>query len=242
MWTRVALAVYDRELSQYWDGAGWLSGYRTVDAVLDAAGAVSTDWSYLFNPAAVSSQPYWFQVRGYDAAGKTSNTVEGNFTLGADVEDPVVVVDVPANGEVFAASSLVFDGSASDDVGVTRVALAVYDRELSQYWDGAGWLSGYRTVDAVLDAAGALSTDWSYPFNPAAVSSQPYWFQVRGYDAAGKTSNTVEGNFTLGADVEDPVVVVDVPANGEVVAASSLVFDGSASDDVGVDAGGVGGV
>ena len=38
------------------------------------------------------------------------------------------------------------------------------------------------------------------------------------------------------------MVVVDVPANGEVFAASSLVFDGSASDDVGVDAGGVGGV
>ena len=232
--TRVALAVYDRELSQYWDGAVWQSGYRTVDAVLDAAGAVSTDWSYPFNPAAVSSQPYWFQVRAYDAAGNMSNTVEGNFTLGADVEDPVVVVDVPTNGEMVAESSLVFDGSASDDVGVTRVALAVYDRELSQYWDGAGWLSGYRTVDAVLDAAGAVSTDWSYPFNPAAVSSQPYWFQVRAYDAAGKTSNTIERNFTLGADVEDPVVVVDVPTNGEMVAASSLVFDGSASDDVGV--------
>ena len=65
------------------------------------------------------------------------------------------MVDVPANGAVVVASSLVFDGSATDDVGVTRVALAVYDRDLYQYWDGSGWQSGYRTVDAVLDDAGA---------------------------------------------------------------------------------------
>ena len=232
--TRVALAVYNRDLSQYWDGSGWQSGYRMVDAVLDNAGGLSTDWTYPFNPASVSSQPYWFQVRGYDAAGKTSNTVERNFTLKSDTSDPVVVVDVPANGAVVEASSLVFDGSATDDVGVTRVALAVYNRDLSQYWDGSGWQSGYRTVDAVLNDAGGLSTDWSYGFIPPSVSSQPYWFQVRAYDAAGKMSNTVTGGFTLQLDTQDPVLVVDVPANGAVLYASSLVFDGSATDDVGV--------
>ena len=185
---------------------------------------VSTDWSYGFDPPSVSSQPYWFQVRAYDAAGKMSNTITGGFTLQLDAQDPVLVVDVPTNGAVVEASSLVFEGSATDDVGVTRVALAVYDRDLSQYWDGSGWQSGYRTVDAVLDAAGAVSTDWSYGFVPPSVSSQPYWFQVRAYDAAGKMSNTITGGFTLVAAAPLTAVVpgVAVEAPDEWVAYNDM--------------------
>ena len=107
-------------------------------------------------PSAACDTTHTTDQRGISRPKGTHCDIGSVELVPTPVEDPVLVVDVPANGEVVAASSLVFDGSASDDVGVTRVALAVYDRELSQYWDGAGWLSGYRTVDAVLDDAGAL--------------------------------------------------------------------------------------
>ena len=50
---------------------------------------------------------------------------------------------------------------------------------------------------ALLDDAGALSSGWSYSFDPPSPASQPYWVTVRAFDAAGNASPYVFTNFTI---------------------------------------------
>jgi len=108
----------------------------------------------------------------------------------------VVVVDVPVNGAVSAAP-LLLSGSVSDDTGVDRVRVLLFDRDTSMWWNGLGWQAGFTWVDATLDNPGATASGWSYLFAPPSLSSQPYWFEVRPFDVADKFGNPISGGFTL---------------------------------------------
>ena len=195
-----------------------------------------------FDPPSPASQPYWVTVRAFDAAGNPSPYVYRNFTAFAgDVTAPSVSVSSPANWSSVAAPVSV-EGSASDDVGVTSVVLEVFDRDTSEWWNGSGWQAVRTSFVALLDDAGALSSGWSYSFDPPSAASQPYWVTVRAFDAAGNPSPYVYRNFTAFAgDVTAPSVSVSSPANWSTVAAPVSV-EGSASDDVGVTSVRVGGL
>jgi hypothetical protein len=135
-------------------------------------------------------------VRAFDAAGNASSYVYRNFSVVAgDVSPPSVSVSAPSNwSSVSGPVSVV--GSSMDDVGVTGVALEVFDRDTGLWWNGSAWQAGRTTVDAVL-GAGSTSRDWSYGFDPPVAASQPYWVTVRAFDAAGNPSSYVYRNFTI---------------------------------------------
>ena len=136
---------------------------------------------------------------------------------GPDVTAPSVSVSSPANWSTVAAPVSI-EGSASDDVGVTSVVLEIFDRDTSEWWNGSGWQAARTSFVALLDDAGALSSGWSYSFDPPSPASQPYWVTVRAFDAAGNPSPYVYRNFTAFAgDVTAPSVSVSSPANWSTV-------------------------
>ena len=116
------------------------------------------------------------------------------WPMSGDAVPPTVGVSAPTNWSMVSAVVLV-EGSATDDVGVSSVVLEIFDRDTGDWWNGSVWQEGRTSVLATLDAAGALSTGWSYPFDPPVVASQPYWVTVRSFDAAGNASPYVYVNF-----------------------------------------------
>ncbi len=226
----VTVEVYDRETTEWWDGSDWQSERTSVAAALFEPGGMVTSWSLPFDPDAVSPQPYWVNVRAFDAAGNASGFANTNFTIG-DATPPDVSVSSPVSWSTVAAPVLV-EGSASDGVGVASVTVEVYDRETTEWWDGSDWQSERTSVAAALFEPGGMVTSWSLPFDPDAVSPQPYWVNVRAFDAAGNASGFANTNFTIG-DATPPDVSVSSPVSWSTVAAPVLV-EGSASDGVGV--------
>jgi hypothetical protein len=101
-----------------------------------------------------------------------------------DTQPPSVMVTTPDNG-ASASRPVQIGGTASDNVGVTQVQIAIRNNATSQWWSGSGWGS-FRYLSATVAAPGATSTSWSYAFNPPAGGS--FGYQVRARDAASNTS------------------------------------------------------
>ena len=103
------------------------------------------------------------------------------------------MVTTPASGS---DSPVTIAGSASDNVGVNvvRVAIRINDGT-NRWWNGSGWAATFSWVPATLASPGAASTTWSYVFQPPAGGS--YGLQVRSVDTSGNLgANTTWRNFT----------------------------------------------
>lgn len=186
----VRIAIRDNGTMLWWNGSGWQSGYTTLLAGLDDAGATSTEWTYSFAGAIPGT--YGFQVAAVDAAGNVDPTKPwSTFTYAQpDGADPNGTVTAPTPNQSFplANGTITFGGEASDDVGVTSVRVAIRDTVNLQWWNGTGWQSGFASVEASLAAPGAASTTWSLEWNPPATGN--FAIQVAAWDAAGKVDPT----------------------------------------------------
>jgi hypothetical protein len=146
---------------------------------------------------------YAVQVKAEDAAGKVDPTPPWvPFTVASsvsDVTDPDGFVDVPAAGVVLSGPGVVLSGSASDDVGVTDVRVAVRDAA-SKLWlqsDGVTFGSAYALLPSSLDAVGGVLTGWSLAVS---LVDGSYAVQVKAEDAAGNVDPTPPWiPFTVGA-------------------------------------------
>ena len=213
----MVLEIFDRDTGEWWDGSAWQVARSSFDAVLDAPGAASSGWSYSFDPPSVSSQPYWVTVRSFDAAGNASAYAYTNFTvLLSDVSAPLV--SVYGSGEL-----VVGCGSGGGCRGrrlMTRGCRRWCWRSLIVIRVSGGMVRrGRWRVRRLMRCwmlPGEASSGWSYSFDPASVSSQPYWVTVRSFDAAGNASAYAYTNFTvLLSDVSVAVGVGD--GSGELV-------------------------
>jgi len=102
--------------------------YATLLATLDTPGGTSTGWSL---PLTLTNGSYAVTVTAVDAVGNTDSTPPwvpfGVDTVAPDVTDPDGSAASPATNEVFTVNDVVLSGSATDDVGVTKVKLAIRD-------------------------------------------------------------------------------------------------------------------
>ncbi|MEL6544453.1 MAG: Ig-like domain-containing protein, partial [Myxococcota bacterium] len=135
--------------------------------------------------------------------------------VGRDTLAPVISISQPGPNQTLPAGVITLTGLAADDVGVDRVEVFVRDGE-------AGLATG-------LD-------NWSYQTESLAAGT--YEFTARATDAAG---NVGEATVTviLDSDAEDnepPVVTVVSPAEGATLGAGPIVVEGTASDNVSVEA------
>ncbi|HEY6565953.1 MAG TPA: Ig-like domain-containing protein [Actinomycetota bacterium] len=101
-----------------------------------------------------------------------------------DTQAPSPSVAAPANAATV-ASPVQFTGSATDDVGVTQVEIAIRNNATLQWWTGSGW-GAFRYNPVTVASPGSSSTAWSYALSPPAGGN--YGYQVRARDAAGNIS------------------------------------------------------
>ena len=107
-----------------------------------------------------------------------------------DAAPPDATIGTPAPGQVYLEVPVRIDGSASDDVGVAQVRVAIRDRDSLLWFDGTGWSSTYAQHEANLSAPGTPTTNWSFRWTPPAGGSGSYAVTVQAVDAAGKVDPT----------------------------------------------------
>jgi hypothetical protein len=79
-------------------------------------------------------------------------------------------------------------GTASDNVGVARVRIAVQDPVTKLWLRPDGSFGTYASFDATLDSANATATGWSLTINGLAPGE--YAVSARAFDAAGNADLT----------------------------------------------------
>ena len=140
-----------------------------------------------------------------------------------DLVDPVSQISTPVAGGP-AGSSITVTGTASDNVAVDRVVIAIRN------------LSAVPPTDTFTLAVGA--NNWSHTFTPSTPGT--YRVAAIAVDASGNRQTTYNGttfNVTAAGSVADlvpPNSQISTPI-GDGSVGSSMTISGSATDDVSVD-------
>jgi hypothetical protein len=191
----VDVAIRDRNTLQWWNGSAWQSSFVWLPTALSDPGGDSTDWSYSFDPP--NSSNYVVGLRATDTSGNIDPTLpwvsfaidEGSPPPPGDSTPPDGLVAVPSPNQVFPSTPVPLSGTATDNVAVSSVDVAIRDRNTLQWWNGSAWQSSFVWLPTALSDPGGDSTDWSYSFDPP--NSSNYVVGLRATDTSGNIDPTL---------------------------------------------------
>jgi PKD repeat protein len=168
--------------------AGW---YRLSPLNLNAT---TYNWTYT-TPFNLKPGSYSFSVRGTDDVGLTTSTVnQGRLTINAQV-----LGDAPPNGllnvtgaQIAQVLHLDLAGTATDDLGVASVGVALQETDSGRYVQANGTLAaGFATLDAVLATPNGVNTTWTLPVDLP--SQGTYAVTAYAVDTAGQLDTSTTG-------------------------------------------------
>ncbi len=100
------------------------SGLQKVEVSVDGGSfsiaTGTTSWS--FATSALSDGPHTITAKATDNAG---NTKEASISISVDASPPAINITSPADGHVFIASPVTIIGTASDNIGLSKVKVKV---------------------------------------------------------------------------------------------------------------------
>ena len=208
------------------------------DAFVTQPGGVRSNFAFTSLP--LEPGPWFAYVEGFDATGQVSERLRINFTVGsANNPAPVAAVSAPANGSIDTPTSrLVATGSATDNAGVARVDVVVYDHQQRGFLlpncsvtnEAA---TAYRTT--TLTTPGKPTTNWQTVIELPGEGQ--YNLYAIAYDNQGmrQTAHRWGGSFStfwFAPGDARPAITIASPQPNTTV--DDLVVAGTASDDVGV--------
>ncbi len=174
-----------------------------VDGALYASGTASA-FSFSWSTTAAANGSHTLTVKAYDAVGNVGSAALSVTVNNADTTPPTARIGSPLSGATVSGTAVAVSGTASDNVGVTKVEL---------YADGALYAS---------TTASAFSFSW----NSTTKANGSHTLTVKAYDAAnntGSASVSVNVNNT-GTSSNTPVLLIHADAtevtgvaNGSVV-------------------------
>jgi hypothetical protein len=143
------------------------------------------------------------------------------YGLGGGVSSPpnTTVTNPLRNTTLPAASNATVTGSASDDVGVSEVRVAVRDQNAARWWNAAtrAWQRDFFDNPASATAAGATSTNWTFTF-PVAVTGGVFLVQASAIDTDHQSDPTAAStNFTVSSSGNPPDTTITSPKNNTVI-------------------------
>ncbi len=159
---------------------------------------------------------------------------------------PETTITSPAKNAVLPGGAVTISGTATDDVAVDRVEIAVRDRDTLRWWNPTtgSFQQAIVRVPATLTAPGGKSTGWSTTFDaPAAIAAGAtagrFTANVRAVDTAGKIdASAATSPFTVQAQTQAPDTVapettLTSPSNNSLQP-KPVTLAGQATDAVGV--------
>lgn len=220
-------------------GADVLQGWHKISPA--NFGGTSYNWSWTM-PEDLVPGTYTFQVRATDKQDlTTSSSMQGRITINVAVPG-----DAPPNGLISPSGTVTgvqqlhldLAGTATDDIGVSAVRVAVYENDTDRYLKPDGTLAaGFRTIDAALASPGATSTTWSLPVDLPI--NGDYSVTVLAVD----TANQIDPS-TSGATARYPIYIGDAapwllpnlssPSDGTAFTESRIFVSGRAEDDLAI--------
>jgi DNA-binding beta-propeller fold protein YncE len=185
--TAARVAIKNIATNLWWRSNNTWGAYQLQPASLGTPGGTSTTWSYTWTPPMTGS--FSVLVESADAAGNVAvPKPTRSFTVSnapPDTTAPNGTVTTPSPGQVFPGlGAKAFSGTATDNVGVSSVQLAIKKGGSNLWWNGTAFVTGFRWfTTATLGSPGGTSTGWTFSWTPPATG--PYGLQVRANDAAG---------------------------------------------------------
>jgi len=235
---KTEVAILRTGSGMWWDArtSAW-STAKKWNLALGTGPVASMNWKLPF----VGSDPaasYTVQARVTDVAGNVSSVNQTTFSTsagGGDNVAPDAAVTVPTANQSFPAGPINFAGTATDNVGVGAVRVAIQRTTDNLWWRGGTTWGAYQQQLVTLPSPGATSTPWTYQWaSPAAGGS--YRLEVQAQDTAGNFDPTKPlVPFTVVGDTVAPDGTVTVPALNQVLVLGPLTLTGDATDNVGVD-------
>jgi hypothetical protein len=196
--------------------AGWkLNG--GVETPITVSGPTAT---LNFTASGLNQGTNSIAVNAYDAAGNVGtslvNVVVQFPSPPSDTTPPTLVLSAPADGATVNTSSVTVVGSASDAVGVTRVAVQ---------------LNGGAEQDASVTRGPAVS----FSRIVSGLANGTNVIVVNAYDAAGnKGSTSIRVTYSAPSDTIAPTLTIAAPADGATVNSGTVAASGRASDNLAV--------
>lgn len=202
-----------------------------LDAGLSQTATVTADG--LHHPSAVNIGPDG-RVFVSDTYNDRVLVYEWSTAPPFDTTAPDAIVTVPSTNQSFPLGVIPMSGTATDNVGVSKVSVAIRRMGTSQWWTGSAWGS-YTKLPAVLGTPGGTSTSWSYDWPAPATGS--FGVSVIAEDAAGNVDPTkpwVTFGVASAPDTIPPNGTVTSPTPGQRLPTGLKTFGGTATDNVGV--------
>lgn len=160
---QVSVAVQRRGDKQWLQPDGSFgNAYKSLPAVVDPIGGAEVSWTAEVD---IPAGEYGMHAFATDAAGNEDTSKQWRkFDVVADEQAPETVTDVPENNEVLSASGgvVALSGTATDDVGVAEVAVAVQRRGDKKWLQPNGSFgNAYKSLPAEVDPVGGASVSWT---------------------------------------------------------------------------------
>jgi PKD repeat protein len=218
-------------------GANVVAGsYRVSPVNLDQA---DFGWSYT-TPFNLTPGSYTFSVTAEDNIGlRTPTSSRGNLTINAQYpgDSPpdglLTVTGTITGGQVL---HLDLTGTATDDIGVAAVRVALRDADSSRYLQPDGSMAAaYATRTATLETPGGTSTNWSLPVDLPTAGD---WnVTANAFDTAGQQDTSTTGataRYRIYPGDAAPVLneALLSPTEGTTFAEGRIFVSGRAEDDI----------
>ncbi|MDC0712969.1 Ig-like domain-containing protein [Stigmatella sp. ncwal1] len=167
----------------------------------------SSPYSYTWSTRSSANGPSTLRALAYDAAGNVG-TAERTVTVENDYVPPTVSLNSPAASQVVKGTAT-FSASASDNVGVVRVAFFI---------DG-------------VQVGSDSSSPYSLSYNTRLKDNGARLLQAKAYDAMGNEGSSEPVSVTFDNDFTSPTVVLTGPGEGATLT-GTVTFTADASDNV----------
>jgi predicted CXXCH cytochrome family protein len=147
---------------------------------------------------------YSFEVKLKDTAN--ADIARVTRQVGIDTTPPDTVIASPTGGTL-TSTSTVITGTASDNMSVESVGVAIIRNSDSYYWDGANstWTASTVWNQANLTSPSSTSTAWSYTWNLPVDDGGSYTIQAKATDGAAQDDPT-PASVTVSVDNTPPQV------------------------------------
>jgi DNA-binding beta-propeller fold protein YncE len=186
----VEVSVQDLVSGLWWNGATetWVASAAWAQAAwMGAAPARNVAWSWWFNGVSEGGA-YRADVRARDSSDRLSPTLSVSFLLAGqptvpDTAPPDSQISAPTANQVLPGGPVDMAGTATDDVAVATVRIAIKNRDTGLWWRANGTWGAYQAFDAGLAAPRTPSTGWTFTWVPAGPGN--YTLLAEAVDSAG---------------------------------------------------------
>ncbi len=220
-----------------WSASSVSAFYRISPVDINAP---TYNWSYTSVP--LTPGIYDFRVRATDNLElSTSGSNQGRLSITAQVPGdafPNGLLGFTGTDQNINALHLDLAGTATDDIGVQSVKVALYDNDTGRYVQPNGTMAAaFATVDATLASPGATSTSFTLPIDLP--TKGEFSVTAWAFDTSGQQDTSTSGataRYLVYPGDADPTLdpALTLPADGTVFTDSRIVVSGRAIDDVGM--------